>query len=70
VAVRLTQKLADRIDGVDLAPYKVGDTVAFPAHDAHLLIVEGWAELIPERRSTHMPSVERARAADRARRRR
>lgn len=43
-AVRLTRKLADMIDGVDLARAHVGDRLELSEHDAEMLIAEGWAE--------------------------
>jgi hypothetical protein len=54
--VRLTRKLADCIDGVDVAPYSVGDLLDLPAGDARLLLAEEWA--VPAH-----PSGERDRAA-------
>src|SRR5437660_10762923 len=47
--VRLTQKLAECIDGVDLSGREVGDVFDAPATDGRLLIAENWAIL--ERRS-------------------
>jgi hypothetical protein len=41
--IRLTRKLADCLDGVDLSHYSVGDVLDLPRHEAHLLIAEGWA---------------------------
>jgi hypothetical protein len=41
--IRLTRKLADCIDGVDLSHYSVGDVLDLPAWEAHLLIAEAWA---------------------------
>jgi hypothetical protein len=41
--VRLTRRLADVIDGVDLTGRAVGDIVKLPASEARLLIAEGWA---------------------------
>jgi hypothetical protein len=41
--VRLTRKLADRIDGVDLTSHSVGDVFEVALHAAQLLITEGWA---------------------------
>jgi hypothetical protein len=52
LAVRLTRKLAEVIDGVNLTNAHVGDRLELPQHDAEMLIAEGWAE--------------RAQAADRA----
>jgi hypothetical protein len=49
--VRLTKKFAERIDGIDLAPYRVGDTIRLPWRAAKILIAEGWAVLIERRRA-------------------
>ena len=49
--VRLTKKFAERIDGIDLAPYRVGDTMTLPWRAAKVLIAEGWAVLIERRRA-------------------
>jgi hypothetical protein len=48
VRVRLTKKLAERLDGVDLTRCRVGDALNLPAHEAQLLIAEQWAT--PEER--------------------
>ena len=61
--VRLTHKYAEMIDDVDLSGCQVGEMLALSAHDASLLIAEGWAERIAERRMTHQPAG-RAAAAD------
>ena len=45
--VRLTRKLAARLDGIDLTDRQVGDVIRLPRHDASLLIAEGWAEPEP-----------------------
>jgi hypothetical protein len=42
--VRLTRKLAEAIDGVDLSGHSVGETFDLPRRDARLLIAEGWAQ--------------------------
>jgi hypothetical protein len=47
--VRLTKKLAERLDGVDLSNCAVGDLMDLPDEKARLLVAEGWAA--PERRS-------------------
>jgi len=52
--VRLTRKLADCIDGVDLSHQKVGRVIDVARHDAQLLIAEGWgqpADSVGDRRS-------------------
>ena len=61
--VRLTHKYAQVIDDVDLSHYQVGETLELRGHDANLLIAEGWAEPVAERRGTHL-SAEREVAAD------
>ena len=50
MAVRLTRKLADMIDGIDLSAARVGDVLHLPWNGAWLLIAEGWAEMIERRR--------------------
>jgi hypothetical protein len=49
--VRLTKKLAERIDGVDLSANEPGDMLDLPASEGRLLLAEGWA--IIERRRQH-----------------
>jgi hypothetical protein len=46
VQVRLTKKLAEVIDGIDLSDRRVGDVVDLPKHDAEVLMAEGWASLV------------------------
>jgi hypothetical protein len=57
--VRLTRKLADVIDGIDVSAYQVGDVLDLPIPEATLLVAEQWA--IAERRKTdgRPPGVER-----------
>jgi len=47
VAVRLTRKLAEMVDGIDLSQFRVGDRVVVTAREAALLTAEGWAEAWP-----------------------
>jgi hypothetical protein len=42
--VRLTKKLAETMDGVDLTQCAEGDVIELPTRRAELLIAEGWAE--------------------------
>ena len=42
--VRLTVKLADVVDGIDLTHCAEGDVIDVAQGDAMLLIAEGWAE--------------------------
>ena len=43
VQVRLTRKLAEEIDGVDLSQRRVGDEFPLPESQARLLVAERWA---------------------------
>jgi hypothetical protein len=49
IRVRLTRKLAEAIDGVDLSGRGVGDTFQLRAEDARLVIAEGWAVRVEPR---------------------
>ena len=44
IPVRLTRKLADFINGVDLTRHEVGDVIEVPSHSALMLMGEGWGE--------------------------
>ncbi len=59
--VVLTRKLADAMDGVDVAAYQVGDVLDLTAAEAGLLVAEDWAT--PERRRQRgaPPAAERRR---------
>jgi len=46
--VRLTKKLAEQLDGIDVSDCQEGDLLELSAHDAAMLVEECWA--IPERR--------------------
>ena len=46
--VRLTKKLAEQLDGIDVSDRQEGDVLDLSAHDAAMLVEERWA--IPERR--------------------
>jgi hypothetical protein len=48
VRIRLTRKLANEIDGVDLSGHNVGDVIDLSSADAKLLVAEEWA--VMERR--------------------
>jgi len=43
--VRLTRKLAECIDGVDLSDRRVGEVIDVLPAEARLLLAEQWAEL-------------------------
>src|SRR5262245_15375915 len=51
--VRLTRKLADVIDGIDLRGHDVDEVFDVSPRDARLLMAEEWA--IAERRSADLP---------------
>jgi len=57
--VRLTRKLADRIDDVELSPYAVGDVLNLSQRDAALLVAEGWASPLERQTSS---AIERLKA--------
>jgi hypothetical protein len=62
--VRLTRKLSQFIDGIDLSNVREGDTIDLSAREALTLIAEGWA--LPVHDTGYRP--ERDRAHDRPRR--
>jgi len=45
--VRLTQKLSELINGIDLSKAHTGDTLDLTDKDARTLIAEGWAVFEP-----------------------
>src|SRR3954463_3834905 len=45
--IRLTRRLAEHLNGVDLSRRAVGDLFDLPPHDAEMLIAEGWALAVP-----------------------
>ena len=57
--VRLTRKLANLMNGVDLSKVHTGDTLDLSPRDALTLIAEGWAAPVLE------GAIERDRAHDR-----
>ena len=57
--VRLTRKLAERIDGVDLSTHRVGDVFDLPESEAQLLIAEKWGTAGERRRVSNSHAIER-----------
>jgi len=58
VVIRLTRKLAECIDGVDLSRWSVGELMRLEVREALLLIAEGWAEPVQaERLEPHLSRV-------------
>jgi hypothetical protein len=44
VHIRLTRKLAEALNGLDLRPYKVGDVIDLPERLGRMLVFEAWGE--------------------------
>jgi hypothetical protein len=70
--VRLTRKLAERLDGIDVSACSVGDVIELPREAAQLLVAERWAVPVGARGEArhHSSSSIRAVAADAPARRR
>ena len=63
--VRLTVKLAEVVNGIDLSGYAEGDVLELPAAQARLLLAEKWAERVPNaERVAVVPWSPEAIAAD------
>jgi hypothetical protein len=69
--VRLTKKLAEVVNGIDLSHCVEGDVIELPDAHAQMLIAERWAEPVSEQQTpTCAPAWRpdaRATAADRLR---
>ena len=65
--VRLTAKLAEVVNGVDLSHYREGDVVELPERECRMLIAEHWAEMVGQSATgpTRWRPDARAVAADR-----
>ena len=63
--VRLTQKLSELINGVDLSKAHTGDTLDLTEKEARTLIAEGWASPLYE---GGVPDRDRAHDKPRGRR--
>jgi hypothetical protein len=48
VYVRLTCKLANRLNGIDVTEVRTGDVIELPGIEAAMLIAEGWAEQVSD----------------------
>ena len=51
--VRLTKKLAEKIDGIDLRGRAIGDTLDLNPRDAAVLVAEGWAHADRRKATRH-----------------
>ena len=65
--VRLTRRLAECVDGIDLSERRVGDVLDLSPHDGELLIAEGWATAVASPRKCASDRHPRAAADDRSR---
>jgi hypothetical protein len=52
VLVRLTRKLANFLNGLNVTDVRVGDVIELPQAKAMMLVTEGWAEQV----SDHTPT--------------
>ena len=64
--VRLTVKLAEVVEGVDLSAFSEGDLIELSKEDARLLIAGGWAERVREQRLSSLTERRSAIAADKS----
>ena len=46
IRVRLTRKLAECLNGIDVSTCRVGDVLELPEAAARMLIAEGWADTV------------------------
>ena len=53
--VRLTRKLADSLDGIDVSRVMVGDVIELADAEAAMLISEGWAERTADEAAKNLP---------------
>ena len=65
--VRLTRRLAECVDGIDLSQTRVGDFLDLSPHDGKMLIAEGWAMPVGSAHRAESEREPRAVAADRSR---
>ena len=65
--VRIVRKLADRVDGIDLTNYGVGEVIELPETDGRLIIAEQWAEFARRETDLERHDAAAARPLDRRR---
>ena len=63
--VRLTRKLAQLVDGIDLSSAREGDTLELSVDQAKMIVAEGWAVPVSD-----WGGAERDRASERTDRKR
>jgi hypothetical protein len=56
--IRLTKKLANVLNGVDLTQARVGRLMTLPDRDGEMLIAEGWAVPYFRARTVAIPPAE------------
>jgi len=64
--VRLTRKLAERLDGVDVSECHVGVELDLSPANARLLVAERWAVALAERRHRNQGRPRRERRRKRS----
>ncbi|HEY2905480.1 MAG TPA: hypothetical protein VGJ29_06235 [Vicinamibacterales bacterium] len=62
--MRLTRKLAEMIDGVDLSQRHVGDVFRLAEPEARLLVAEDWAVATDKRERDLMSGIHGLHAAE------
>jgi hypothetical protein len=67
--IRLTRKLSQSLNGVDLSRQSVGDWIDLPRRDAELLVAEGWALPATDDNFEEEPARKGANAAARSKER-
>ena len=65
--VRLMKKLADQLDGIDVADRREGDILDLPSREAKMLVEERWA-MVERREHSAADTGQRCRADDYQRR--
>jgi hypothetical protein len=63
VHVKLTSKLAESLDGIDVSHARVGDVLDLSESEANLLIAEGWAEGVCDADAANEPGTAEGRRA-------
>jgi hypothetical protein len=68
--VRLTRRLANRFNGVDLSRHRVGDFIDLPPHHAETLVEAGWATSAESEGDQHVRAAVAANASARRKQKR
>lgn len=61
VRIKLTRKLSNALNDVDLRPFTVGDVIDLEWTSAEMLVAEGWAEPVREAGNMRATADERPR---------